>query len=451
MNRLSIRARITGGSLLIAVVVAVIAGVIIDSQVERIVREGTMAVLESDSEPYIVALREPSGADFDAPGPGQHVAVVAPDGTIPVDTLPDGLSKRRSELAAEPTASYVTIGATTYVVLSRAVEVGGEQWHIVAARNASEESTVLAQMRLLVVGGLALVLVGVGVAAWVLTTVSLAPVERMRRSAERLIAAPSNERLPVGPADDEIAQLARTLNDLIARLRAASDRERQLVSDASHELRTPLAILSTRLQLAATQGASLDDIRSDISGAQADVARLSSLVSSLLDLSAIEAVDGGVAVATARDLEREAIEASDRARFRLTGREVHVRYEGLGAAASTAKFAIAAEDFGRIIDNLADNAARAMGSAGTLGIRLERSGHGMRLIVSDTGGGLDPEFLPHAFERFSRSDASRGSGSGVGLGLSIIDAIVRRAGGAVRLDNAPGTGLTVVVEVPEIE
>jgi signal transduction histidine kinase len=451
MNRLSIRARITGGSLLIALVVAVVAGIIIDSQVERIVHEGTVAVLESDSEPYVVALGEQPGSDFDPPGPSQHVAVVAPDGTTPVDTLPRGLWRQRSDLATDHTAEAVTVGETTYVVLARTVRVDGEDWHVIAARNASEESTVLGQMRLLVIGGLALVLIGVGVAAWSLTTASLAPVERMRRSAERLSAAPSGDLLPVGPADDEIAQLARTLNALIARLRAASQRERQLVSDASHELRTPLAILSARLQLAAAEGTSSDDVRADLEGARRDVARLSSLVASLLDLSAIEAADRPPATATARDLEREGVEASDRARFRLTGTEVDVRYDGLGEAAGAGTFAIDAEDFGRLVDNLTGNAMQAMGSSGSLGIGLERTPGGVRLTVSDTGGGLDAEFAPHAFERFSRSDASRSTGSGVGLGLAITDAIVRHAGGTVRLDNAPGIGLTVIVELPAVD
>jgi signal transduction histidine kinase len=451
MNRLSIRARITGGSLLIAIVVAVVAGIIIHSQVERIVREGTVAVLESDSEPYVVALREEPGSDFDAPGPSQHVAVLAPDGTTPVDTLPQGLWEQRSELATDRTADTVTVGGATYVVLSRTVEVDGEEWNVIAARNAAEEATVLGQMRLLLIGGLGLVLVGVGVAAWSLTTASLAPVGRMRRSAERLSAAPSTELLPVGPADDEIAQLATTLNELIVRLRAASQRERQLVSDASHELRTPLAILSTRLQLAATENASPDEVRTDLEGARRDVARLSSLVASLLDLSAIEAGDRPAATATARELEREGVEASDRARFRLTGTDVDVRYDGLGDSAAAGRFRIDAEDFGRIVDNLAGNAVQAMGASGTLGIRLDRTPGGVRLAVSDTGGGMDPEFAPHAFERFSRSDASRSTGSGVGLGLAITDAIVRHAGGSVHLENAPGVGLTVIVELPAID
>jgi two-component system, OmpR family, sensor kinase len=451
MNRLSIRARITGGSLLIAIVVAVVAGIIIDSQVERIVHEGTVAVLESDSEPYVVALRDQPGSDFDAPGPSQHVAVVAPDGTTSLDTLPKGLREQRSELVTDRAPSTETVDGTTYVVLSRTVEVDGEDWHVIAARNATEESTVLGQMRLLVIGGLALVLVGVGVSAWWLTTASLAPVGRMRRSAEQLSAAPSGELLPVGPPEDEIAQLARTLNELIARLRAASQRERQLVSDASHELRTPLAILSARLQLAAAEGSTPDDVRADLAGARRDVARLSSLVASLLDLSAIEAGDRPAATATARDLEREAVEASDRARFRLTGTEVDVRYDGLGEAVGATTFGIDAEDFGRLIDNLTGNAMQAMGASGALGIRLERTPGGVRLTVSDTGGGLDPEFAPHAFERFSRSDASRSTGSGVGLGLAITDAIVRHAGGTVRLDNSPGVGLAVIVELPAVD
>jgi two-component system, OmpR family, sensor kinase len=471
MTGLTIRARIAGGSLLIALVISIVAGIVIDSQVERIVHEGSIAVLESDSEPYVVALQDEPGERFDAPGPGQHVAVIAPDGTAQVDTLPPALSTRRTELTTARTAR-VTVDGTTYNVLSRPVQVDGVDWYVVAARSASEESTVLGQMRLLVISGLALVLAAVAVAAWVLTTASLAPVKRLRLSAEQLRTSSSNALLPVGPANDEIAELARTLNDLVGRLRASTDRERQLVSDASHELRTPLAILSTRLQLASAEATSVDEVRADVEAARRDVARLSSLVTSLLELSAIEARDPAndldrLHTSTAAELEQEAIEAADRARFRATGPDIEVEYDGLGDARAdtragvhtdpgadardtSGRFAIRAEDFGRVVDNLANNALRALGESGALRIGLERSATGIRLTVADTGGGLDPAFVAHAFDRFSRADAARSDGSGAGLGLPIVDAIVRNAGGGIHLDNAPGVGLRVIVDLPAL-
>lgn len=86
---------------------------------------------------------------------------------------------------------------------------------------------------------LAILFVVFAVASWVLVGLALRPVGRMRAIADRLRRGHSTELLPVGPAQDELSDLASTLNALIEDLRESADRERRLVADASHELRTP--------------------------------------------------------------------------------------------------------------------------------------------------------------------------------------------------------------------
>ena len=124
--RVGIRARIAGGSLIIALLSSIVAGIVINSQVERIVREGTSAVLQSDRAPYVAALETEPGETFDAPGPAQLVAVVGADGATPVNTLPDELTQMLPELVQSDSARDVTTtDGQRYVVSATGVDVGG--------------------------------------------------------------------------------------------------------------------------------------------------------------------------------------------------------------------------------------------------------------------------------------------------------------------------------------
>ncbi|WP_158437724.1 sensor histidine kinase [Naasia lichenicola] len=428
-----------------------IAGIIVNAQIKRIARDGTVQVLVSDAAPFVVALQNEPGDSFDAAGPGQLVAVIDPAGVAQVDTLPEELSEAvRHQDVADGTSTTLAAG-DEYVVYTTEVQIAGRTWTVISARAASEEDTVTDQLRNLLFVLLAVIDLAVGGTAWLLSSAALAPVGRLRESAQTLSTGPGSDLLPVGAANDEIAQLARTLNELIERLRASADRERQLVSDASHELRTPLAILRTQLELARTEALSIEQLVADIEGAERSAARLESLVNSLLVLSTIESAASTAASATGVSLEREVSEAVERVRFRTTGSAIVVHY-AIGEALDLAThYGVQDEDFGRLVDNLLSNSIAALGRSGQIRVRISFASEGLELSVEDTGGGLDPAFAPLALERFTRADDARARREGAGLGLAIVAAIVARASGSVTLDNRPGDGLTVVLNIPPSE
>lgn len=451
MNRLArigIRPRIVGGSLLIAILISIAAGIVIDAQIARIVRDGTEAVLQSDSAPYVAALSSAADGDLDAPGAGRYVAVIDAAGRVLLDSMPAELSSRLDDTIAESGAERVATGGGDYLMLATDVPRSGGEWHVVAARPAASEDQVVGQMRALLWGGLGVIDLSVGLAALLLTSASLRPVTSLRRSADRLTDDPSGDLLPVSPADDEIARLARTLNALVGRLRDAAARERQLVADASHELRTPAALLRTRLELAQRDEASADDLRADLAEAEKSAVRLGELITSMLTLSSLEADASVVATPVSEALE-EVEAAVDRGRFRARDTAVDIRYEAVGER-EPGWVAARPDDIGRVVDNLIGNALAVLEGAGRLEIRavVDDASDTLRLSVGDTGGGMDETFVARAFERFSRDDPSRSRAEGAGLGLPIVGAIALRAGGHARIDNVPGVGLTVVVEVP---
>src|SRR5262249_7716359 len=147
-----------------------------------------------------------------------------------------------------------------------ATRVTGRAGPIVLVVGATRENNVetLGNVRdeLRSAGPIALLLAsGVG---YLLAGLSLRQVESMRRRAEAISGETPGERLPVPPTGDELQRLGATLNEMLDRLQAALERERDFVADAGHELRTPLALLRTELELASRQARTADELRAAV-------------------------------------------------------------------------------------------------------------------------------------------------------------------------------------------
>jgi signal transduction histidine kinase len=447
LRTVNIRTRITGGSLLIAILISVVAGILIYSQVQRIVSDGQSAVLQNVEAPYIRALGGAGTEEVDPPGLGQFVAVVDGGDTSQIDTLPPELSRKiPALLLREGTTFSVPVAGGSFLVRVTTVPTDSGDWHVISAIDDHVQASVLSQVAWLLIGSIAGINVAFGAASWLIGSAALSPVTRLRRSAAELVAAGGTELLPVGPADDEIAELAETLNELILQLRASAERERQIVSDASHELRTPLAILTTQLELAQKEGVSPEQLRSDVSAAQRTLARLASLATSLLELSRLDARAGSGRASVAA-LAAEFADCADRARQRIGVRDIRIDYSIDTHGHDEAVIAVAASDFGRACDNIIGNSLAATGEKGLITLQFTAAGDGVHVRIADDAGGMDEEFVSHAFDRFSRADHAR-TGTGAGLGLAIVHGIVASAGGAVTLANTPGSGVTIDLRFP---
>jgi signal transduction histidine kinase len=270
----------------------------------------------------------------------------------------------------------------------------------------------------------------------------------MRRRADTLGTAMDGD-LPVGRARDELSALATTLNELLGRVRASTLREKQMVSDAAHELRTPLASLRTQLELAHDDAGDAKALGRHLLSAETSVDRLVSLAANLLELSRLEAAEGApTRVSDIAELVRELMSAVDRARTVGLATGAEVGYE-LSTDDDSSRFGLDAQSFGRIADNLLSNALRASPS-GSVEARLRQTSSGLELTVVDDGPGILEDFLPHAFERFSRPDVARGAQSGgSGLGLALVHALATAAGGQVSLRNT-NPGFEALVTIPNM-
>jgi signal transduction histidine kinase len=257
----------------------------------------------------------------------------------------------------------------------------------------------------------------------------------MRRRAATISADEPGARLPLPQADDEIRRLGETLNAMVVRLDSALERERMFVAEASHELRTPLSILRMEIELALRHGRTAEELQAALASALDETDRLGSLAENLLDLARSDR--GELALASGPVPAGELLDAVA-GRFRVAARE-------LGRAITvdaepTARVLADPERVEQALSNLVDNALRYGDGA----VRLSASARDgtVELHVRDSGDGFSEEFLPRAFERFTRSDPARSRG-GAGLGLALANAIARAHGGTAGAANAPGGGADV--------
>jgi two-component system, OmpR family, sensor kinase len=314
----------------------------------------------------------------------------------------------------------------------------GDVTVVVGASLDDRDETLASLLTLLLIGGPIALLVASAAGYWVAGS-ALGPVEAMRRRATEISAGDPGERLPVPPAKDEIGRLGTTLNEMLARLEGALERERRFVDDASHELRTPLALHRAELELALRYGEDSDALRGAIASAIEEVDRLVALAEALLVVA--RSGEDGLALAiepVSVDSLFTTILDRFRARAAHAGRALRV---GGGGGLAVAGDRMRLE---QALTSLVDNALRHGG--GEVSLSAESADGRVTIHVSDEGPGFPEGFLPHAFERFTRADPARGRG-GAGLGLAIVEAIADAHGGSADAQNANG-GADVSIELP---
>ncbi|KAA1417832.1 HAMP domain-containing protein [Nocardioides humilatus] len=307
-------------------------------------------------------------------------------------------------------------------------KIDGQYLVVAINREDVDDAVDAVRRQLLISGPLALALAGAF--GYLVAGVGLRPVERMRARAATISSRSAGERLPVPPAQ-ELRRLALTLNAMLERLDDGLERERRFVADASHELRTPLALLLTEVELALSGDRSPGELREALRSVEEEVRRLITLSEDLLALASAEAGNLELA-ATEVDLADLADDVLRRfqATAEAAGRAVTLEVAGPAPVVADA------DQLGRVISNLVDNALRH--GAGAVRVAVSTEGAEALIAVSDEGTGF-VESRP--LERFAGSNGSSG------LGLAIVDEIVRAHGGRIDLGRE-GDRTVVRVRLP---
>jgi signal transduction histidine kinase len=422
LNRLSLRLRLTlafagAAAVLLAgigtfVVLRVQAG--LDGELDQTLRLRAAELAERSGDE--AGLR----AIIDAAG--QPAQVLAPDGRVLVSVrVPGGASLLKPRrLAAARRGEVIFERRERSRLLARPGQ--GGRVVVVEASMRQREKT-LETLRGVLLIGLPIALLLASAAGYAVAAGALRPVERMRGRAARISAATSGARLPLPEAEDELRRLGETLNEMLERLAAAAANEREFLSTASHELRTPLAILKAEIEFALHPESTPEDWRGALVSAGEETDRLARLAEDLLLLARGE--EGG----PPRDVRDVPLAA-------LVARVVERLGGGVEVAVDdTLRVRADPGALDRAVTNLVDNARRHGGDPIVVSARAD--GEWVELHVADHGAGFAPEYLPRAFERFSRPAGARGGGAG--LGLALVEAVAHAHGGTAGAANAePG-------------
>jgi two-component system OmpR family sensor kinase len=439
---MTIRLRMTAWYAVVCVLTLLIVGIVVWLQYSAALRRSVDEVLASRAGTTVDLLEADPAARPDAAEleRGLFLIVYGPTGAVTY-------ASPRAPVMAEPKVGPSTVapggpqdasGEALY-----AQQAGGGRVVVAGTTLADVDRSLASLARTMalvgMVGGLLSILGGYWLAGR-----ALAPVARLTSEADAIGSDEVGRRLEESTRRDELGDLARTLNRMLARVEGSAGRQRAFVIGASHDLRTPLAALRTELELALLQPSDEAALRSAVEGAHADAVRLSDLANGLLRLAAAEA-DG-------RPLERETVDLRG-----LLAEAVELVPDP--SSAQPVDIAIEAEDATIRVDrprleqavmNLVANATRfAPGGTSVevvAGIDPERVPPVLRVEVLDRGPGVAAELRDSLFQPFSR--ARRPGADGTGLGLATAAAAVHAHGGAIGYDDRVGGGARFWMWVP---
>jgi len=309
----------------------------------------------------------------------------------------------------------------------------------------SDHDFLLALVLLIFAGGMATVL------GYFLSSTITERIQTLKGAAEKLAQGDLNTRVPVF-GQDEVASLAQTFNQMAQQLELADKKQRELedmrrdlIAWVSHDLRTPLT--SMRAILEAVSDGVVDDpesVKRYLNTAQRDVRNLSSLIDDLFEMAQLDA--GGFplnnADASLSDLVSDTLES-----FTQLAKQNNTTLEG-NVDPDVDPVRMDTQAIGRVLNNLIGNALRHS-AGGRVSVWVRRTSRGVDVTVSDTGGGIRAEDLPHIFEKFYRGEKSRNRGTGgAGLGLAIAKGIVEAHGGDIEVQSEIGKGTQFTFYIP---
>lgn len=276
-----------------------------------------------------------------------------------------------------------------------------------------------------------------GLMGWWAASRGLAPLRTMREQAMAMTAHRLHERLPEQAVPPELAELAASLNAMLARLQDAFKRLSDFSSDIAHELRTPVSNLMTETQVALSRARDAASYRSTLESNAEEYERLARMISEMLFLAKTEY--GQMADWIAQHGETVHLEQEVRDLFEFyeafaEEKGVHLALRGNCDVWGDRLM------LRRAISNLLSNALRYTPQGGTVEVSLSASEGLCQLAVENPGPTIAAHHLERLFERFYRADPARqqSAGEGTGLGLAITQAIVRAHHGQIAAASQAG-------------
>ena len=290
-----------------------------------------------------------------------------------------------------------------------------------------------------------LLFVFAAVVGWFMARRALTGVETVTQTARRISEGSLQERVPVNKREDEIDQLAITVNQMLDRIQTLVTGIKEMSDNIAHDLKSPITRIRGMSEVTLTTGASLNDYENTAASTIEECDRLLDMINTMLFISKTEA---GVGQLDRKEMDIGAVVRDACDLFQSATEEKKLKI--VCHADSSSKIYGDMRLIQRMIANLLDNAIKYTPPDGEVDISVQAdSDQQVEVIVKDTGIGISKEDLPHVFERFYRCDPSR-SQSGTGLGLSFARTVARAHNGDITVKSTPGKGSKFTVTLPGI-
>ncbi|WP_439487855.1 sensor histidine kinase [Algoriphagus sp.] len=312
---------------------------------------------------------------------------------------------------------------------------GKQEGYMLVAKSFEDARELLTNLRNILMILYPGILISLFLAMRYLAGKSIQPIQKIIQKTNLISQSNLNERIPVADPNDEIAQLTRSINELLARLEQALTREKQFTSDASHELRTPLAVLRGTLEVLIRKPRTSEEYVEKIKMALGSIDRMSGMIDQLLSLARV-----GKGKISREEVELVSFTKDFAQQAELdSGREIT-----LETNLSTRLFTLVNEkSLQMILTNLTQNAIKYSHQATKIGFQVGSHEGSPYLLIIDEGKGIDKDSLDKIFDPFYREANDAGNPvQGTGLGLAIVKKLATESGMRVEVESEKGKGST---------
>jgi two-component system, OmpR family, sensor kinase len=452
-----VRWRLAAVSAGLTLAILLLFGAIVGNLATRRIRDdfnremkGAVASLASqvqivDTITNTLIVREPDLGDFVSPN----------DASVRI------YDSRREQLDASPNAAQLgpptpgvhDVGEMRVVTaVLRSQQTGRVAGYVQYGRNEQHVNSTIDRLWLFIAAGVLGATLLASFAGVAIARRAMRPISSLTATARTIATTgdPSSH-MPPPRADDEVGELAQTLEQMLRSLdaargerEAAMKRQREFVADASHELRTPLTSILANLELLQTalQRTDQEDERAMVDSALRSSGRMSRLVGDLLLLARADA--GRIGARTGCDLAEIGRNAAAEVAPTVGERELRIDNEQSLPVDGNP------DELHRMVLNLLDNAVRHTPAGSTIELRLRVRANEAVVEVADDGPGVPPELREQIFERFVRGEgpADTAVGGGSGLGLAIVSAVAASHGGSAEVTDFDRGGALFRVRLP---
>jgi len=287
---------------------------------------------------------------------------------------------------------------------------------------------------------LAIVFIG-GAIVFLITRRTLGHVRKITEAASIIGESDLSRRVPATQRNDEISQLASTLNVMLDRIENSMHQLHTITDSLAHDLRSPLTAVRAKLEMALTKGAKGEETDAIVSAIE-ELDRLSEYLNRSLDVAE--------AKADALRLDRAPVDLDSVLRVMADLYEPSMGEKGLCLrlqSSGPAEVLADAALIHRMIANLFDNELKHLPASSTVAISLRSSEDSVQMVMEDNGPGFGEDIRAHVFERSVKGPKSKG----LGLGLAFVEAVVRAHGGSIEASNRMEGGARLTITLPLLQ